>query len=136
MKKKTIISCIVLILLVILVIVSYNCYLEYKSNQKLIQNNIRYEEIKNDVNKEMERYHYVIFPTCNPNHTSPQQVLDDDLIYNGGMDKKNFVDVDGKSYCDTITFATCVKTNKWEFKTYIRCKDYVDDKFKDQEYHG
>ncbi|MDD4706098.1 MAG: hypothetical protein PHS24_02660 [Bacilli bacterium] len=129
MKKKIIISCIVLIFLLILIVVLYN-YLEYKNNQKLIQNNTRYEEIKNDVNKEMKRYFSVTRPTCNVEQ-AVQKIPDGELIYNGGMDKEKFLDVDGKSYCDTITYATCVEKNKWEYKIYIRCKDYTDDEFVD-----
>jgi hypothetical protein len=113
-----------------LIVVLHN-YLEYKDRQRLIQNNIRYEKIRQNTNKEMKRYYYLLWPTCDPTHTAVQHVSDGDLIYNGGVDKENFLDVDGKSYCDTISYATCVEKNKWEFKTYIKCKNHTDDKFVD-----
>lgn len=106
-----------------------------KEEQRLIENKKRYEEIRSDVNKEMERYHYIIFPTCNPDVTATQRVLDTHLIYNGGMKKEKFLDVDGKSYCNTLTYATCIEKNKWEFKTYLRCKEYTDEGFVSGDYY-
>lgn len=134
MKKKIITFCLVLIFLLMLIFGIYK-FLEYKENQKQIQKNKRYEEIKIDVNKEMERYYYLVWPTCDPQNKAVQSVSDDELINNGGMDKEKFLDVDSKSYCDTITYVSCVEKNIWKFKTYIRCEDYIDDEFVDSSWH-
>lgn len=93
--------------------------------------NVRYEEIKNAVNLEMERYIYLRWPTCDPQYTSYQKISDGELVSNGGMDREKFLDVDDENYCDTISYATCTEKNKWEFKTYIRCKGYEDSEFID-----
>ncbi len=125
MKKIIIITIISLISLTVLLLVAYN-YIETKKEKQLAQNNIRYEQIKKDVNKEMERYYYIVFPTCDPEDTATQKVSMFTLVNTAGMDKEKFLDVDGENYCDTITYAACVEKNKWEFKTYIKCKDYEE----------
>ena len=125
MKKTIIIVGISLIILIILLFVVYN-YMETKKEKQIAENKIRYEQIKKDVNKEMERYHYIVYPYCDPKETAVRNVSMSELVNNAGMDKEKFLDVDGKSYCDTITYAACVEKNKWKFKTYIKCKDYEE----------
>ena len=125
MNKIIIITIIGLISLTVLLLVAYN-YIETKKEKQIAQNNIRYEQIKKDVNKEMERYQYIVYPYCDPQDTAVRSVSMSELVNNGGMDKEKFLDVDGKSYCDTITYAACVEKNKWKFKTYIKCKDYEE----------
>ena len=71
-------------------------------------------------------YHYIVYPYCDPKDTAVRNVSMSELVNNAGMDKEKFLDVDGKSYCDTITYAACVEKNKWKFKTYIKCKDYEE----------
>ena len=67
----------------------------------------------------MERYYRIVYPTCDPEDTAIQKVSMFTLVNTAGMDKEKFLDIDGKNYCDTITYAACVEKNKWEFKTYI-----------------
>lgn len=125
MRKIMIITIVSLIILIILIFVSY-CYIQIQKKKQIEQNNIRYEQIKKDVYKEMERYYRIVYPTCDPEDTAIQKVSMFTLVNTAGMDKEKFLDVDGKSYCDTITYAACVEKNKWKFKTYIKCKDYEE----------
>lgn len=125
MKKIIIITIISLISLTVLLLVAYN-YIEIKKEKQIAQNNIRYEQIKKDINKEAERYFHLVYPNCNLENKGVQMIFMSELVNNGGMDKEKVLDVDGKSYCDTITYAACVEKNKWEFKTYIKCKDYEE----------
>ena len=101
MKKTIIIVGISLIFLIVLLFVVYN-YIEIKKEKQIAENKIRYEQIKKDVNKEMERYHYIVYPYCDPKDTAVRNVSMSELVNNAGMDKEKFLDVDGKSYCDTM----------------------------------
>lgn len=132
MKKifKLLVSLLVLLLFGGGLFFYFKCNYEEKKLIEKEKNQRRYEEIKEDIHKELERYIYVRFPTCEP-QWAPQRISDGQLIRNAGMDKEKFLDVDGENYCDSVSYATCVEKNKFEFKTYIRCKDYEDSKFVD-----
>lgn len=135
MKKNF--NFVVLLIFIFVLIIGIFIYLYFDNNKEpSVENdnskyNARYEEIKKDINLELERYIYLRWPTCDPQYNPSQRISDGELIYNGGMDKEKFLDVDKEGYCDSFTYATCVEKNKWEFETHIRCKDYMDNKFVD-----
>ena len=85
----------------------------------------RYEEIRNDINKEMERYLYFIAPNCNSDNAGGYQTHKD-LVYNNGFDKEKLLDIDKKSYCKAYIKYKCVDKGKWDWSTYISCSDYED----------
>ena len=53
------------------------------------------------------------------------------LVYNNGFDKEKLLDIDNKSYCKTYIKYECIKDGKWEWQTYISCKDYTDKGYVD-----
>ncbi|MBQ9853655.1 MAG: hypothetical protein IJO57_01320 [Bacilli bacterium] len=86
----------------------------------------RYDEIRRNIDKEMERYIYIITPKCYPENGTPI-ITHKDLVYNAGMDKESFLDIDKKSYCKAYIKTECTEIGKWDWKTYISCNDYEDD---------
>lgn len=121
MKKKIIILIIVIIFLVgIIVFVNY----DKKEKSK------RYDEIKREIDTELKRYLYVIAPNCQVDGGS-QIITHKVLVYNAGMDKEKFLDVDKKSYCKAYIKAKCVEVGKWDWDIMISCKNYTDDGYVD-----
>ena len=68
---------------------------------------------------------YVIAPKCEPNGSTPL-ITHKDLVYNAGMDKDKFLDVDSKSYCKAYIIPTCIEKGIWNWDIKISCKDYED----------
>ena len=89
----------------------------------------RYEQIKSDINKELERYLYVWLPKCSAN-MAHQKLTHEDLVYNAGLDKEKLLDIDYKSYCMVYVDIECVEEGKLSWNTNISCKDYKDPGFK------
>lgn len=125
-KRFIIIIIIFLLLLVFGIIISVN----YIKKQTKIKEQERYAEIKNDIDKELERYMYVIAPKCYPENGSPL-ITHQDLVYNAGMNKDKLLDIDEKSYCKVYVKTKCVEYGKWEWNTMISCKNYKDKGFFD-----
>lgn len=100
-------------------------FVEYRNYKIQKHNTKRYEEIKKDIDNELKRYMYVIAPKCYPENGTPL-LTHKDLVYNGGMDKEKFLDVDEKSYCKTYIKTKCVEIGKWTWNIAISCKDYTD----------
>ena len=88
----------------------------------------RYTQIKSDVDKEMERYLYVVSPKCQKGKTDYTNT--DELLNNAGFAKEKLLDVDYKSYCKVYVDAKCVEDGKWEWQTNLKCNNYKDDGFK------
>lgn len=105
-------------------------FINITEHKNLEQNKKRYVEIKSSVDKEIERYLYVISPNCQPNEGTPI-ITHRDLVYNAGMDKEKILDIDKKSYCKVYVYTDCVEIGKWNWKTTISCKDYQDKDYKD-----
>lgn len=126
MKKKIFVICIIIITIIIgsLLIINISNYKKQEDNKK------RYNEIKNNINKELERYMYVISPKCQPNNGTPL-ITHKDLVYNAGMDKEKFLDIDNKSYCKAYIKTTCVEVGKWDWDIKISCSEYEDDGYVD-----
>lgn len=121
MKKKIIILIIVVIFLVgIIVFVNY----DKKEKSK------RYDEIKREIDTELKRYMYLIAPNCQVDGGS-QIITHKDLVYNAGMDKEKFLDVDKKSYCKSYVKPVCVKEGVWDWDIKISCKGYEDNGYVD-----
>lgn len=93
-------------------------------------NEERYQQIKKDIDKEMERYLYFIAPYCNSDN-SGGYLTHKDLVYNNGYDKEKLLDVDYKSYCKAYIKYKCVEKGKWDWTTTISCKDYTDKEYQD-----
>ena len=122
---------IIIIILLIFIIIGSILFINEKINKKIEeQNNKRYEEIKKDIDTELKRYLYVIAPKCQPNSGTPL-ITHQDLVYNAGMNKEKFLDIDKKSYCKAYIEAKCVEVGKWDWDIMISCKNYTDDGYVD-----
>lgn len=121
MNKKIFLT----ILIVLVIIIVGVLFVEYRNYKIKKHNTKRYEEIKKDIDNELKRYMYVIAPKCYPENGTPL-LTHKDLVYNGGMDKEKFLDVDEKSYCKTYIKTKCVEIGKWTWNITISCKDYTD----------
>lgn len=118
MKKR-----IILIIIILLVTILISILGLYYYNKIKVEN--RYNEIKEDISKELERYLYVVAPRCSTN--SSMLIDEKTLIYNAGMDKEKFLDIDKKSYCKVYVKTKCNKDNKWNYEINLSCKDYEDE---------
>lgn len=121
MRKKLII----MILSVFLIVIVGVLFVGIRDHKIQEQNQKRYEEIKKDIDNELQRYMYVIAPKCYPENGTPL-LTHQDLVYNGGMDKEKLLDIDEKSYCKVYIKTKCVEVGKWNWDIYISCKDYTD----------
>lgn len=90
----------------------------------------RYKQIKEDIDKEMERYLYYIAPRCNSDN-APGHLTHRDLVLNNGFDKEKLLDTNYKSYCKAYILYKCVSDGKWEWQTSISCKNYTDKDYQD-----
>ncbi len=95
-----------------------------------LSENERYKKIKEDIDKEMERYLYFIAPNCNKEDV-PAIMTHKDLVYNNGFDKEKLLDADYKSYCKAYITRKCVEKGKWDWKATISCKNYTDTDYID-----
>lgn len=126
MRKKILV---IIILVFIFLIIGYFSFNLISDNRKTKLEEIRqkrYEEIRNDIDQEVKRYIYVIAPKCQKGDNG-YIITHRTLVYNGGMDKEKFLDVDNKSYCKTSISTECVEDGKWDWEVMISCKDYEDD---------
>lgn len=96
--------------------------------KKQINNQKRYDEIKKDIDKEMQDYIYLIAPICEKGGPT-FLITHEELVYNRGMSKEQFLDVDGKSYCKVYVDTECIEDNEWDWDVYISCKDYTDEEY-------
>ncbi len=126
MKKKIIL----LITFAFVIIIGSLLFINIKNYIKQEQNKKRYEEIKQDIDNELKRYMYVIAPKCYPENGTPL-ITHRDLVYNGGMDKEKFLDIDEKSYCKAYIKTKCIEVGKWDWNIMISCKGYTDDGYID-----
>ena len=117
MKRKLIVISIITILLLIF---STCMYLKVRND-----NNKRYEEIRKDIDKELQRYVYLVSPHCKKGQGG-SYIGEKELIYNAGMDKEVLLDVDKKSYCQVTALTKCVDTDKWEWDIKLKCKHHTD----------
>lgn len=129
--KKTLI--IILIVILILVGISVGTVFRTKNRQVVEEENQkRYLEIKEDIQEDIAKYVKLTNVYCNPSrgeNTATSIYTDQTLIYQGGMDKEKLLDVDGKSYCKVRIEVNCVAENEFGWNTYLKCKDYEDEKY-------
>ena len=119
MKKKIII--ILIPILLILVGITWKFVSNYK-NQNY------YQELKDSIQPEIAQYIKISSPYCTVG--SGTSTIDDEiLMVQAGIDKKKFLDIDGKSYCKVKVNIRCVAENEHEWDTYLKCKDYKDKEF-------
>lgn len=85
----------------------------------------RYDEIKKDVDKELERYLNLVSPNCSPGGANIT-ITHETLVFNGGMDKDVLLDIDNKSYCGLYVSTSCPKEGTHEWKIYLSCNEYED----------
>lgn len=126
MKKKILVT---IIFVFIIFIVGYFSLKLISDNRKARLEKTRqkrYEEIRNDINQEVKRYIYVVAPSCHKDGAG-YIITHRTLVYNGGMDKEKFLDVDNKSYCKASISAECVEDGEWDWEVMISCNDYEDD---------
>lgn len=116
---------IILIVAIILIIIGSLLFVNIYNHKKQEQKQARYKEIKKDIDDELKRYMYVVLPKCQPEEGTTI-ITHRDLVYNAGMDKEKFLDVDGKSYCKVYVKPKCVEIGKWDWNIMISCKDYTD----------
>ena len=126
MKKKLIIITVSIILIVLLLIgINYKRIINIR-NQK------HYAKIKENIDPEIEAYLRLSHPYCSPSN-GVTTFKDETLVYQRGMDKELLLDVDGKSYCKVRIEVRCVEENKHEWNTYLKCKDYEDEHYRNWE---
>ncbi len=137
MKTKIILIVVAIMIVVtsgIVVFINYQDKIKkeekIKNNEEKIKNQKRYDEIKKDIDKEMQDYIYLIAPICEKG-SSGFIITHQELVYNRGMSKEQFLDVDGKSYCKAYVPQKCIEDNVWEWEVYISCKDYTDEEYQD-----
>ena len=122
---------IIIIIFLIFIIIGSTLFINEKNSKKIEeQSSKRYEEIRKDIDTELKRYMYVVAPNCQPNNGTPL-ITHQDLVYNAGMNKEKFLDIDKKSYCKAYIKARCVKVGKWDWDIMISCKNYTDDGYVD-----
>ena len=85
----------------------------------------RYKQMKENIDKEMERYLNFIAPNCSSENAGGF-LTHKDLVYNNGFDKEKLLDIDEKSYCSVYVKYKCVEYGKWNWKTTIKCNNYED----------
>lgn len=121
MKKN-----IVILIIVVIFLVGIIGFINYNKKEKTK----RYDEIKKEIDKELKRYMYLIAPNCQVDGGSTI-ITHKVLVYNAGMDKEKFLDVDKKSYCKSYVEPVCVKEGVWDWDIKISCKGYEDDGYVD-----
>lgn len=121
MKKKIIIIFIVVIIvLCILAPRGFKIYKDYLHNK-------RYQEIKDDIQVDIERVLHIIYPHCQVDKSQYGILFEAEQNDYYGVDKKKLLDIDGKSYCKVRAKAKCISDGRFEWDTYIKCKDYEDE---------
>ena len=86
---------------------------------------IYYQELKNGIQEEISHYIKISSPYCSVG--SSGSIDEKILIVQAGIDKKKFLDIDGKSYCKVKVNIRCVAENEHSWDTYLKCKDYEDE---------
>ena len=133
MKKKLIISLIIIVVLVIGIILGLN----YK-NKFDERNKLHYDKMKENIQPEIDRYVRIRHNYCNPErgeNSSAAIYNDEKLTKYAGMDKELLLDVDGESYCDVKVEVKCVGINQFQWDTYLKCKYFegnIDSKLEDR----
>lgn len=136
MKKKFVIS--LLIILIIAIIISF-CLIVYK-NYKEDKEQKRYTEIRESVKKASEQYLRALNPNCsisNENretYTSGIYFNASSLLRNGLITKNELLDIDKKSYCDVHVKSTSYFEDPLDhqrncevyYQIYLKCKNYED----------
>lgn len=120
--KKIIILVLTMSLLLSVLIIGKNVLFKTKKDDQK-----RYNEIKKEINKELERYLYVVQPKCQKG--SSRHITHYELVYNAGFDKEKLLDIDKKTYCMVYVPVNCVEEGKLDWKIYISCNNYKDSKF-------
>ena len=124
---------IIIIIFLIFIIIGSTLFINEKNSKKIEeQSSKRYEEIRKDIDTELKRYMYVVAPKCQPNNGT-QLITHQDLVYNAGMNKEKFLDIDKKSYCKAYIKTRCVEVGKWDWDIMISCKNYTDNGYVDWE---
>lgn len=124
MKKKFFI---ILGLIILIVLVSFSLYI--KHNKKIQEkNNLRYEEIKENVKAEVIRYANIVHPICKDNDAEII-ITHKTLVLNGGFDKEKLLDVDNESYCSVYALSGCDVNEEHYYKSYIKCNNYEEKGF-------
>ena len=116
MKKKIIIIFIAFLLIVLGII--WKITLDYQKQNY-------YQELKNGIQEDISHYIKISSPYCSVG--SSGSIDEKILIVQAGIDKKKFLDIDGKSYCKVKVNIRCVAENEHDFDTYLKCKDYEDE---------
>lgn len=121
MKKKTKIIIIISIILILCIFAptGLKLYKNYSHNK-------RYQEIKDDIQVDIERVLHIIYPHCQVGKSQYGILFEAEQNDYYGVDKKKLLDIDGKSYCKVIAKAKCISDGQFEWDTYIKCKDYED----------
>lgn len=127
---KTLSKILIIIGILIIMIMAVFFILQKEAIKKEASDEKRYQTIKKDIDKEMERYLYYIAPNCS-SENSGGHLTHKDLVYNNGFEKDKLLDVDKKSYCKAYIKYKCIEDGKWDWKTTISCKNYQDKDYKD-----
>ena len=134
MKKKIIISfIIVIVILIIWTILGLNYKNKFDKRSQL-----HYDKMKENIQPEVDRYVRVKHHYCNPERGENSGTANynrEILVNHGGMDKELLLDVDGESYCDIKVEVKCVGVNLFQWDTYLKCKYFegnIDSKLEER----
>ena len=138
MKKKIIISLIiVIVILVIGTIIGLNC-----KNKIDERNQLHYEKMKERIQPEIDRYVRIMHHYCDPSRGENSGIAiynDERLTKHAGMDKELLLDADGKTYCKVKVEVECVGVNQFQWDTYLKCKYFegnIDSKLEERGKNG
>ena len=121
MKKKIIIS---LIIVIVILVIGTIIGLNYK-NKFDERNKLHYEQMKENIQSEVDRYVRVRHNYCDPirGENSGTAIYNREILVNyAGMNEELLLDVDGESFCDVKVEVKCVGINQFQWDTYLKCK--------------
>ena len=90
-----------------------------------------YQDLKDNIHEDISKYIKINGPYCSVGSAS-YTIDEETLMVQAGIDKKKFLDMDGKSYCKVKVNVRCVAENEHDFDTYLKCKNYEDKEYKKQ----
>lgn len=140
MKKKNLIILSVILVIIVCLLFSFKLYKTNQENKTKIQNQERYNEIKESVKKAVHKNISAMYPGCliskdfKKKEFLGTQYNSSFLINNGYIKKSELLDVDKESYCDVFVDINLDYKDPLDhqhncevyYKIYLKCKNYKD----------
>ena len=133
MRKKIIIVLVIILIVGSIVGLIYKNKIEEQKKEEQEIKETRYQEIKNSVKDAVLWNLGAAYPKCTINKevkgNEYSHYNSSYLINNGYIDKKDLLDIDGKSYCDVyVKLYKDDSGDKCEvsYKMFLNCEDYKE----------